>query len=66
MISKKERTEIEKIVRSLYQDVLQVEIKEDPDNESSLLLSITRGCKMPAIRIDRKTKDLDLKQKKEM
>ena len=55
MITKKERKEAEKAARSLYQDVLKVEIKEDPDDESSLLLSITRGKVMPAVRLDRNT-----------
>lgn len=55
MISKKERKEAEKAARSLYQDVLTVDVKEDPENESSLLLTITRGRKMPTVRIDRET-----------
>lgn len=55
MITKKERKEAEKLARSLYQDVLKIEVKEDPDNESSLLLNITRGKVMPEIRVDRKT-----------
>lgn len=55
MITKKERREAEQIARSLYQNVLKVEIKEDPDDESSLLLNITRGQVMPTIRIDRAT-----------
>ena len=54
MITKQERKEAEKAARSLYQDVLKVEVKEDPDNESSLLLTITRGRVMPTVRIDRK------------
>ena len=54
MITKQERKEAEKAARSLYQDVLKVDVKEDPDNESSLLLTITRGRVMPAVRIDRK------------
>lgn len=53
MITKQERKEAEKAARSLYQDVLKVEVKEDPDNESSLLLTITRGRVMPTVRIDR-------------
>lgn len=55
MITKQERKEAEKAARSLYQDVLKVDVKEDPDNESSLLLTITRGRVMPPVRIDRKT-----------
>ena len=54
MITKQERKEAEKAARSLYQDVLKVEVKEDPDIESSLLLTITRGRVMPTVRIDRK------------
>lgn len=54
MITRQERKEAEKAARSLYQDVLKVEVKEDPDNESSLLLTITRGRVMPTVRIDRK------------
>ena len=54
MITKQERKEAEKAARSLYQDVLKVDVKEDPDNESSLLLTITRGRVMPTVRIDRK------------
>lgn len=53
MITKKERKDAEKAARSLYQDVLDVEIKEDPEDESSLILTITRGRKMPPVRIDR-------------
>lgn len=55
MISKNERKEIEKTVRTLYQDVIKVEIKEDPDDESSLFLNITRGIKLPTMLLDRKT-----------
>lgn len=55
MISKKERQEVEKLVRSLYQDVLSVEIKEDSSDESSLLLNITRGRVMPTVRLDKKS-----------
>lgn len=55
MISKKERKEAERVVRSLYQDVLTVDVKEDPNDGSSLLLTITRGRKMPTVRFDRKT-----------
>lgn len=55
MISKSERKEIEKTVRTLYQNVIKVEIKEDPDNESSLFLNITRGIKLPTVLLDRKT-----------
>lgn len=58
MISKKERKEAEKAARSLYQDVLSVNVKEDPDDESSLLLTITRGRKMPTVRIDRETSEI--------
>ena len=54
MITKQERKEAEKAARSMYQDVLKVEVKEDPGNESSLLLTITRGRIMPTVRIDRK------------
>lgn len=43
MITKKERQEAEKFARSQYQDVLKVEVKEDPDNESSLILSSREG-----------------------
>lgn len=55
MISKKERKEAEKAARSLYQDVLTVDVKEDTENESSLLLIITRGKQMPTVRLDRET-----------
>lgn len=55
MITKKERKDADTLARSLYQDVLKVEVKEDPDDESSLLLIVTRGRKMPTVRIDRKT-----------
>ena len=54
MITRQERKEAEKAARSLYQDVLKVDVKEDPDDESSLLLTITRGRVMPPVRIDRK------------
>ena len=55
MISKKERKEAERMARSLYQDMLTVDVKEDPNDGSSLLLTITRGRKMPTVRFDRKT-----------
>ena len=54
MITKAERKEAEKLARSMYQDVLKVEIKEDPDNESSLLIIVTRGKTMPPIKMERK------------
>lgn len=55
MITKKERKEAEKAAKQLYQDVLSVEIQEDPDDESSLFLNITRGVRMPAVRVARDT-----------
>ena len=54
MITKAERKEAEKLARSMYQDVLKVEIKEDPEDESSLILIVTRGKKMPPMKIARK------------
>ena len=63
MISKKERREAEKAARSLYQDVLTVDVKEDPDDESSLFITITRGIKMPEVRLDRETMQLAKKKK---
>lgn len=54
MITKQERKEAEKAARSLYQDVLKVDVKEDLNDGSSLLLTITRGRVMPTVRIDRK------------
>lgn len=53
MITKKERREAEKVARSFYQDVIDVEIKEDPEDESSLILIVTRGKKMPPIKVER-------------
>lgn len=53
MISKKERHDAEKAARQLYQDVLKVDVKEDSDDESSLRIIITRGVKMPEMRLDR-------------
>lgn len=64
MISKKERKEAEKAARSLYQDVLTVDIKEDPDDESSLFLTITRGRKMSAVRFDRAASEIRTFHKK--
>ena len=55
MITKKERKEAEALARSMYQDILKVDIKEDPDDESSLLLNVTRGKVMPTVCIDRTT-----------
>lgn len=55
MITKKERKDAETLARSLYQDVLKVEVKEDPDDESSLLLIVTRGVKLPRLKVDRQT-----------
>ena len=63
MITKKERREAEQVARSMYQDVLRVEIKEDPEDESSLLLSITRGKVMPEIRVNRETMKTNKKGK---
>lgn len=56
MITKKERQDAELVARSLYQDVLNVNVKEDPADESSLLLIVTRGKTMPPVRIPRKEK----------
>lgn len=53
MITKKERKEIEDFVRTQYQDVLKVEVKEDPDDESSLLVLVTRGLVLPPIKVSR-------------
>ena len=53
MISKKVRHDAEKAARQLYQHVLKVDVKEDPDDESSLRIIITRGVKMPEMRLDR-------------
>lgn len=64
MITKKERKEAEKAARSLYQDVLTVEVKEDPDDESSLRLIITRGQKMPEVCLDRHTGEFQSLPKK--
>lgn len=58
MISKKERKEAERMARSLYQDMLTVDVKEDPNDGSSLLLIITRGRKMPTVRINRETSEI--------
>lgn len=58
MISKKERKEAERMARSLYQDMLTVDVKEDPNDGSSLLLTITRGRKMPTVRLDRETSEI--------
>lgn len=55
MITKKERKDVETLARSLYQDVLKVEVKEDPDDESSLFLIVTRGVKLPKLKVDRQT-----------
>lgn len=55
MITKKERKDAETLARSLYQDVLKVEVKEDPDDESSLFLIVTRGVKLPKLKVDRQT-----------
>ena len=63
MISKKERKEAEKAARSLYQDVLTVDVKEDSDDESSLFIIITRGIKMPEVSLDRGTMQLAKKKK---
>ena len=55
MITMKERKDAETLARSLYQDVLKVEVKEDPDDESSLFLIVTRGVKLPRLKVDRQT-----------
>lgn len=62
MITKAERKEAEKLARTYYQDVLNVEVKEDPDDESSLILIVTRGKKMPPICLDRSNKTLKNKK----
>ena len=55
MITKKERKAAEQAAKQLYQDVLSVEVKEDPEDESSLLLNITRGLRMPEVKVSRET-----------
>lgn len=53
MITKAEKKAAEKAARACYQDVIKVDVKEDPNDESSLLLIITRGVTMPPVKINR-------------
>lgn len=53
MITKSERKQVEKAAKKLYQDVIKVDIKEDPENESSLLVTVIRGTKLPILKLDR-------------
>lgn len=53
MITKSERKQVEKAAKKLYQDVIKVDIKEDPENESSLLVTVIRGTRMPVLKLDR-------------
>lgn len=53
MITKKERKQAEAFARSQYQDVIKVDVKEDPENESSLIVIVTRGREMPPMKLER-------------
>lgn len=64
MITKAERKAAEKAARSCYQDVLKVEVEEDPNDESSLLLTITRGVKLPQMRMSRNSATPEIKRVK--
>ena len=54
-ITAKEKREIEKYVKSLYDNVISVEIKENPDDSTELTLNVTRGVTLPPISYKRKT-----------
>lgn len=54
-VTAKEKREIEKYVKSLYDNVISVEIKENPDDSTELTLNVTRGVVLPPISYKRKT-----------
>ena len=54
-VTAKEKREIEKYVKSLYDNVISVEIKENPDDSTDLTLHVTRGVVLPPISYKRKT-----------
>lgn len=53
-VTAKEKREIEKYVKSLYDNVISVEIKENPDDSTELTLNVTRGVTLPPIKYSRK------------
>ena len=54
-VTAKEKREIEKYVKSLYDNVISVEIKENPNDSAELTLNVTRGVTLPPISYKRKT-----------
>lgn len=54
-VTAKEKREIEKYVKSLYDNVISVKIEEDKDNPAELTLKVTRGVVLPPISYKRKT-----------
>ena len=53
-VTAKEKREIEKYVKSLYDNVISVKIEEDNDNPAELTLKVTRGVVLPPIKYSRK------------
>ena len=53
-VTAKEKREIEKYVKSLYDNVISVKIEEDKDNPAELTLKVTRGVVLPPIKYSRK------------
>lgn len=52
-VTAKEKREIEKYVKSLYDNVISVKIEEDKDNPAELTLKVTRGVVLPPIKYSR-------------
>ena len=53
-VTAKEKREIEKYVKSLYDNVLSVKIEEIKDDSTELTLKVTRGVVLPPIKYSRK------------
>lgn len=54
-VTAKEKREIEKYVKSLYDNVISVKIEENKDDSTDLTLHVTRGVVLPPISYKRKT-----------
>lgn len=52
-VTAKEKREIEKYVKSLYDNVLSVKIEENKDDSTELTLIVTRGVVLPPIKYSR-------------
>ena len=52
-VTAKERRDVEKYVKSLYDNVISVKIEENKDDPTELLLKVTRGVVLPTITYNR-------------